>query len=104
MTLESDIFAHCMPSGQQVAKTEPSPEDKETQPEQNFRFQGRRRPNGPSPHQPQSQKPMDPTLRMVSKLLLKHEAALAGLRQDKNFVLFFRQDERTNSEPQATCQ
>ena len=45
MTLESDIFAHCMPSGQQVAKTEPSPEDKETQPqkrqkpEQNFRFQ-----------------------------------------------------------------
>ena len=38
---------------------------------------------------------MDPTLRLilVSKLLLKHEATLAGLPQDKSFVLFFRQDE-----------
>ena len=33
MTLGSDIFAHCVPSGQLGAKAEPSPEDKATQPQ-----------------------------------------------------------------------
>lgn len=108
MTLESEIFAHCMPSGQQGIKPEPSPEDKTSQPQKRqrpehgprYQHQGRRRPYGqnsfgPSQAQQPAQMPMDPTLRLVSKLLLKHEATLASLRQDKSFVLFFRQDEHS---------
>ncbi|CAE7555833.1 GIP [Symbiodinium sp. CCMP2592] len=75
---------------------------KRQRPDQNTRFQGRRRPFGPSngyhynaQHPAPAQMPMDPTMRLMSKLLLKHEAALSGLRQDKNYVLFFRQDEHS---------
>ncbi|CAE7635346.1 Pol, partial [Symbiodinium necroappetens] len=54
---ESEIFAHCMPSG--AAETG------------------------------------DSQLRLISKLLLKHEEQLAALRKDTQFVLFFRQDDKS---------
>ena len=85
------------PSTQPAARTEQP--QKRQKPEQITRFHGRRRPFGqgfgPAQSSAPAQQPMDPTLRVISKLLLKHEATLSGLRQNKNFVLFFRQDERS---------
>ncbi|CAE7837273.1 unnamed protein product [Symbiodinium microadriaticum] len=37
----------------------------------------------------------DSQLRLISKLLLKHEEQLAALRKDTQFVLFFRQDDKS---------
>ena len=89
--LESEIFAHCMPSGQLGAKPAVSTEQpqKRPRPEHTGRSQGRRRPFGPQggSNTYQAQAPMDPTLRLMSKLILKHEATLPGVR--------FRQDEHS---------
>ena len=92
-TMESDIFKYCMPSGQQEA-THSNPTQKKQRQETSNRFQGRRRPFGlmSSTHQLPAQPVQDPTLRLMSRLLLKHEEALALQRKEKNFVLFFRQD------------
>ena len=97
---DSNIFQYCMPSGQADTATPgaPAPTTKRQRPDPQAKFRGgRRHPFGPSSQQaPLPSAPIqDPTLRLTSKLLLRHEEALAMQRKEKNFALFFRQDQRS---------
>lgn len=108
--MEAEIFKHCMPFGQSpasgVIKAEESSEAQQSGQKRQrqqwpvTRRHGRTHPQ-PHPHHPQSyhahQGPplQDPTVNMMGKLLLKHEAFLANLRKDMGYMLFFRQDERS---------
>ena len=100
---EADIFAHCMPSG--AAETGAEQALKRARPDLR-KTPGRQ--GGRSNYPPPSQLPWRPTpasfsaqpaqdsqLGLISKLLLKHEEQLAALRKDTQFVLFFRQDDKS---------
>eukprot|EP00439_Symbiodinium_sp_Y106_P041090 s2616_g5.t1 len=91
---DSNIFQYCMPSGQADTATPgaPAPTTKRQRPDPQAKFRGgRRHPFGPSSQQAllPSAPIQDPTLRLTSKLLLRHEEALAMQRKEKNFALFF---------------
>ena len=111
--LDSEIFAHCMPSGAQnqaSTQAESSLPQKRQRPEQS-------RPNGRMPGRTHHQKPPFPTysappfqtppssgmpslqpesqIRLLSKIVLKQEEQLSLLRRDTQFVLFMRQDDKS---------
>ncbi|OLP83545.1 hypothetical protein AK812_SmicGene35684 [Symbiodinium microadriaticum] len=99
--LETEIFEHCMPSGAAEAGTEHA--NKRARPDIR-QANGRRgrppyhAPLGQSPWRQQSgyQTPaQDSQIRLLSKIVLKHEEQLAALRKDTQFVLFFRQDDKS---------
>ena len=111
--LDSEIFAHCMPSGAQnqaSTQAESSLPQKRQRPEQS-------RPNGRMPGRTHHQRPPFPTysappfqtppssgmpslqpesqIRLLSKIVLKQEEQLSLLRRDTQFVLFMRQDDKS---------
>ncbi|OLP99129.1 Copia protein [Symbiodinium microadriaticum] len=100
---EADIFAHCMPSGAVETGTEQAPKRARPDLQKQPGRQGGRShypspsqlPWRPTPASFSAQPAQDSQLRLISKLLLKHEEQLAALRKDTQFVLFFRQDDKS---------
>ncbi|CAE7945218.1 hypothetical protein AK812_SmicGene22998 [Symbiodinium microadriaticum] len=93
---EADIFRYCFPSG--------APPQEGPSTHQQLRTPKRHRPEYgpplrgyPSRHQPSyTAPPLDNEhLRLVSKILLQHEDSIQQIRQDRAFVMFMQEDQRS---------
>ena len=101
---EADIFRYCFPSGapqtsQSSAPVRPLPtpqrtkrQRQEQQRQQHWQAQSYQAypPMYPPPHQGAPDQ-----LRLVSKILLQHEDSIQQIMQDRGFMLFFREDQRS---------